>query len=83
MADTRGPDRRADGSAETNKARVGAFWEALYRRDWDAIGSFFGQDSEYTDVPSPDDDVARGRTSSWPGCAWVSSGSRATSTTSG
>ena len=48
-------------SAESNKERVQAFWETLYERDWDAIGAFFGEDSEYTDVPSPDDDVARGR----------------------
>ena len=48
-------------SAEANKERVQAFWDTLYRRDWDAIGAFFGEDSEYTDVPSPDDDVARGR----------------------
>ena len=47
-------------SAEDNKERVQAFWETLYERDWDAIGAFFGEDSEYTDVPSPDDDVARG-----------------------
>jgi limonene-1,2-epoxide hydrolase len=43
-----------------DKQRVGAFWDALYRREWDLVGSFFGPDSEYTDVPSPPDDVARG-----------------------
>ena len=46
--------------AAANKERVQGFWAALYARDWDAIGSFFDEDSEYTDVPSPDDDVARG-----------------------
>jgi ketosteroid isomerase-like protein len=40
-------------SIETNKERVRAFWQALYERDWDAIGTFFAEDSEYTDVPSP------------------------------
>ena len=47
-------------SVETNKGRVREFWETLYRRDWDAIATFFAEDSEYTDVPSPEDDVARG-----------------------
>ncbi len=47
-------------SAETNKQRVRVFWDTLYRRDWDTIATFFDEDSEYTDVPSPDDDVARG-----------------------
>jgi limonene-1,2-epoxide hydrolase len=27
------------------------FWEALYARDWDAIASFFDEDSIYFDVP--------------------------------
>jgi limonene-1,2-epoxide hydrolase len=43
-----------------NKERVTAFWATLYERDWEAIGRFFGPESEYTDVPSPEDDVARG-----------------------
>ncbi len=30
------------------------------RGDWEGIASFFEEDSEYTDVPSPDDDVAHG-----------------------
>ena len=37
-----------------------ALWVVLYERDWDAIGSLFAGDGEYTDVPSPADDVARG-----------------------
>jgi limonene-1,2-epoxide hydrolase len=48
-------------SAEANKDRVRSFWHALYDRDWDAIGSYFSEDSQYTDVPSPPEDVARGR----------------------
>jgi limonene-1,2-epoxide hydrolase len=47
-------------TAETNKERVRSFWETLYERDWDRIGTFFAEDSEYTDVPSPPEDIARG-----------------------
>jgi limonene-1,2-epoxide hydrolase len=47
-------------TAETNKERVRSFWETLYERDWDRIGTFFAEDSEYTDVPSPPEDLARG-----------------------
>ncbi len=50
----------AEVVAAANKETVRAFWGALYERDWDAIGGFFEADSEYTDVPSPDDDVAHG-----------------------
>ena len=45
---------------DANKQTVRELWETLYRRDWDSIGRFFVGDSEYTDVPSPADDVARG-----------------------
>jgi limonene-1,2-epoxide hydrolase len=44
----------------TNRQVVERFWRALYDRDWDRIATFFGPDSQYTDVPSPEDDVARG-----------------------
>jgi limonene-1,2-epoxide hydrolase len=47
-------------SIETNKERVRAFWATLYERDWDTIATFFAEDSEYTDVPSPAEDVAHG-----------------------
>jgi limonene-1,2-epoxide hydrolase len=47
-------------TAATNKDLVRSFWEALYQRDWDGILQFFAPDGEYTDVPSPADDVARG-----------------------
>ena len=50
----------AASSAAADKARVGEFWAALYERDWERIASFFTDDSEYTDVCSPADDVARG-----------------------
>jgi ketosteroid isomerase-like protein len=48
------------GTPQENKATVARFWETLYRKDWDAIAAFFADDAEYTDVPTPDDDVARG-----------------------
>jgi limonene-1,2-epoxide hydrolase len=47
-------------SSKANRETVQSFWNALYLRDWDAIASFFSADSEYTDVPSPADDVAYG-----------------------
>jgi limonene-1,2-epoxide hydrolase len=47
-------------NSQANKDRVRSFWTTLYERDWEAIAGFFGPDSEYTDVPSPADDVARG-----------------------
>ncbi len=46
--------------AAANKERIRQFWATLYARDWDAIAMFFDEDSEYTDVPSPPDDIARG-----------------------
>ncbi len=48
------------GDAAGNKAIVERFWVALYARDWDGIASFFGPASQYTDVPSPEDDIAVG-----------------------
>jgi limonene-1,2-epoxide hydrolase len=47
-------------SMADNRAVVEAFWEALYARDWDRIGTFFTDDARYTDVPSPPDDIAVG-----------------------
>ena len=43
-----------------NKERVEQLWRDLYARDFDAVGSHFLDDGEYTDVPSPADDIARG-----------------------
>jgi ketosteroid isomerase-like protein len=45
---------------ERNKQRVQELWSSLYDRDWDRIAACFADDSEYTDVPSPPDDVAHG-----------------------
>ena len=50
----------SDTSATSNREVVTGFWAALYDRDWERIASFFGPESEYTDVPSPADDVAVG-----------------------
>jgi len=47
-------------AGQTNKELVQSFWETLYARDWDGIASFFTDTSEYTDVPSPADDLAVG-----------------------
>ncbi len=47
-------------TATDNRALVERFWQALYDRDWDGIASFFGPTSEYTDVPTPADDLAVG-----------------------
>jgi ketosteroid isomerase-like protein len=47
-------------TSDENREIVRGLWDALYRRDWDGIAGFFDARSEYTDVPSPADDVARG-----------------------
>lgn len=39
---------------------VGAFWQALYDRDWTAIASFFGPDSIYYDVPTGPSTAGKG-----------------------
>jgi len=46
--------------AARNRQIVERFWGDLYRRDFDAVGTYFAEDGEYTDVPTPDDDVAQG-----------------------
>lgn len=38
-------------STEANVALVERFWEALGRRDFDAVGAFMADDGEYIDVP--------------------------------
>ena len=47
-------------STRENKAVVAQLWQDLYRRDFAAVGAHFHVDGEYTDVPSPSDDVAPG-----------------------
>jgi ketosteroid isomerase-like protein len=43
-----------------NRETAARFWDDLYRRDWEAVGRYFARDSEYTDMPTPAEDVARG-----------------------
>jgi limonene-1,2-epoxide hydrolase len=43
-----------------NRAIVEKLWADLYRRDFDAVGAAFAPDGEYTDMPTPAEDVARG-----------------------
>jgi len=43
-----------------NAELVAKFWDTLYTRNWDVVAEFFGDDSEYTDMPTPAEDVARG-----------------------
>jgi len=44
----------------TNREVVEQLWRDLYARDFDAVGSAFADDGEYTDMPTPAEDVARG-----------------------
>lgn len=53
-------DQATNNQATDNKVRVVAFWQTLYDRNWAGLRRFFSAQSEYTDVPSPPDDVARG-----------------------
>ena len=52
-----GPDMR---TAEANKELIERFWDDLYRRDFDAVGAYFTPEGQYTDVFTPDDDLAVG-----------------------
>ena len=50
-----------DGEGPTPaRALCERFWVALYTRDWEAIASFFGPTSTYTDLCNPSEDVAVG-----------------------
>ena len=42
------------------RSLIEEFWATLYQRDFEGLKEFFTPDGEYTDVPSPADDVARG-----------------------
>ena len=50
----------AVSDADANRALVERFWATLYERDFDGVGAFFAADGEYTDMPTPPEDVARG-----------------------
>jgi ketosteroid isomerase-like protein len=45
---------------EANRELVERLWTTLYRRDFDGVGALFADDGEYTDMPTPAEDVARG-----------------------
>jgi ketosteroid isomerase-like protein len=46
--------------AEDNRALIEEFWDDLYRQDFGSLVTHFDPQGEYTDVCTPDDDVARG-----------------------
>ncbi len=45
---------------QDNRSLIEGFWEDLYRQDFPALVSRFDPEGEYTDIVTPDDDVARG-----------------------
>jgi ketosteroid isomerase-like protein len=47
-------------NADDNRALVERLWKTLYERDFDGVGALFAADGEYTDMPTPAEDVARG-----------------------
>lgn len=46
--------------ADENRALIEGFWEDLYHPDLAAAAARFTPEGEYTDVATPEDDVARG-----------------------
>ena len=46
--------------ADENRAVIEGFWNDLYRQDLESLVARFDPEGEYTDVSTPDDDVARG-----------------------
>ena len=47
-------------AADENRKVIEGFWEDLYRPDLEAAAARFAPDGTYTDVGTPEDDVARG-----------------------
>jgi limonene-1,2-epoxide hydrolase len=47
-------------AADDNRQVIEGFWADLYRQDLGAAASRFAPDGTYTDVGTPDDDVAHG-----------------------
>jgi limonene-1,2-epoxide hydrolase len=45
---------------QDNRSLIEGFWEDLYRQDFPSLVSRFDPQGEYTDIVTPDDDVARG-----------------------
>ncbi|HIF63191.1 MAG TPA: nuclear transport factor 2 family protein [Deltaproteobacteria bacterium] len=51
----RKPRKNAVNTTEANNTELaGAFWQALYSRDWQKVAGFFDDASHYEDVPAPD-----------------------------
>jgi len=48
------------GAADENRKVIEGFWEDLYRQELAAAAARFTAEGTYTDVGTPDDDVARG-----------------------
>ncbi len=48
------------GIVDENRTLIEGFWAELYRQDLEAAAARFAPDGEYTDVETPEDDVARG-----------------------
>ena len=48
------------GIVDENRTLIEGFWADLYRQDLEAAAARFAPDGEYTDVETPEDDVARG-----------------------
>ena len=46
--------------ADENRAVIEGFWNDLYGQDLAAAAARFEPDGEYTDISTPEDDVARG-----------------------
>ncbi|HXB38156.1 MAG TPA: nuclear transport factor 2 family protein [Acidimicrobiales bacterium] len=47
-------------AADENRKVIEGFWDDLYRPDLEAAAGRFAPDGTYTDVGTPEDDVARG-----------------------
>lgn len=47
-------------AAEENRALIEGFWQDLYRQDFAAVVARFDPKGQYTDVVTPEDDVATG-----------------------
>ncbi len=47
-------------TADDNRQLIEGFWGDLYRQDFPAMGARFHPQGEYTDIGTPEDDVARG-----------------------
>ena len=45
---------------DENRQLIEGFWDDLYRQDFAALGTRFDPHGEYTDIVTPEDDVARG-----------------------